>query len=283
MAHCDVGDVRLFYTDEGDRDPPLVLVHGWTCDSQDWIWQFDPLVRHHRVVALDLRGHGRSTTPDGGYEPFTMAADVAALVRSLDLSPAAVIGHSMGALVCSVLAVEHPELVRAVVAVEPAYGLGGEVADTVPSLCAAIGGAGGLDVVAAVLGGMEGPTTPDALRAWHRRRVAGMDQRVVAGCAQGMYIVPGQFGLRPASTEYLRNRTCPTLSIWASAEAAGWERTLMAHPADSCIGWEAAGHWLHQERPDDFNDLVLRWLRDLPPTVEADTQGTLRPGTGDPR
>ncbi len=267
MGHCDLGEVRLFFTEDGSGDPPILLIHGWTCDSHDWSWQFDAFTGSHRVVAVDLRGHGRSSTPSSGYKPATMAADLAGLVRSLGLPPVVAVGHSMGALVASALAVEYPELVRAVVAVDPAYGLAGEVAAAVPALCDAMAVPGGLDVVATVLGGMEGSDTSAALRNWHRRRVLGMDQEVVAACARGMYKDADQFGLRQAASDYLRKRSCPTLAVWVSAEAAQWEQSLMDNPSDKCVNWSGAGHWLHQERPEEFNELVLSWVRVLPDAV----------------
>jgi pimeloyl-ACP methyl ester carboxylesterase len=78
MAFADVGDVRLFFTDDGDGDRPILFVHGFSCDSHDWTWQFPHFVDGHRVIAVDLRGHGRSSVPDQGYEPRQFAADIAA-------------------------------------------------------------------------------------------------------------------------------------------------------------------------------------------------------------
>ena len=48
MAYADVNGVRLFYTDDGADGPPLLLVHGWACDSHDWSWQIDAFAEQHR-------------------------------------------------------------------------------------------------------------------------------------------------------------------------------------------------------------------------------------------
>ena len=66
MAFADMGDVQLFLTDEGTGGPPMLFVHGYTCDSHDWSWQLPHFVAKHRVIVVDLRGHGRSSTPEGG-------------------------------------------------------------------------------------------------------------------------------------------------------------------------------------------------------------------------
>ena len=60
MPFARIGEVDLFYTDEGAGGPPILFVHGFSCDSHDWMWQLPHFMRSHRVIALDLRGHGRA-------------------------------------------------------------------------------------------------------------------------------------------------------------------------------------------------------------------------------
>ena len=47
------------------------------------------------------------------------------------------------------------------------------------------------------------------------------------------------------------------------AATAAWERAQFKHPASRAVGWEGTGHWLHQERPAEFNSLLLSWLAGL--------------------
>jgi pimeloyl-ACP methyl ester carboxylesterase len=111
----------MFFTDEGAGDPPLLFVHGYSCDSHDWSWQLPHFTQEHRVLAVDLRGHGRSSAPPNGYAAEQLASDVAALLESLDVPPVVAVGHSLGGAVVSALAVEYPALVAALVCVDPAY------------------------------------------------------------------------------------------------------------------------------------------------------------------
>jgi pimeloyl-ACP methyl ester carboxylesterase len=69
MPFADVPGARLFFTDEGNADgPPLLFIHGVLCDSHDSMWQLDAFSAAHRVIAVDLRGHGLSS-PGGPYRP----------------------------------------------------------------------------------------------------------------------------------------------------------------------------------------------------------------------
>ena len=103
---------------KGQGSPPLVFVHGFSGAGEHWQPQFDHFARTHRVVSLDLRGHG--ATPRG-TEPLsieTLAADVAALLDELDLSGAVLAGHSMGCRVVLEARRHAPDRVAAMVLVD---------------------------------------------------------------------------------------------------------------------------------------------------------------------
>src|SRR5207302_6478311 len=77
--------------------------------------------RSHRMIALDFRGHGRSSAPEDGYEVRALTADVAGLVDDLGCTDTIAVGHSLGGAIVCALAVDRPDLVRAVVAVDPGH------------------------------------------------------------------------------------------------------------------------------------------------------------------
>ncbi|MPQ96484.1 alpha/beta fold hydrolase [Modestobacter sp. I12A-02628] len=281
MSVVDLGEVQLFVTDTGPLSgvgaPPVLLVHGWTCDSHDWSDQLDSLATRHRVIAPDLRGHGRSSTPAAGYTAQHHAADLVALLDRLDVGPVVVIGHSLGAVVAAALAVEHPERVLATVVVEPAYGQPPPALEWLVGVADQFGTQDG-NALAADLQAATEPTAPARQRAWHRRRTLGMAPALLARTFRDMYVVPEQVSGQPATDRYLAGRRCPTLAFHRLPDMADWERGVLTHPASRAVSWEGSGHWLHQERPVEFNRLVLDWLADLPvaghPADRPALQGT---------
>ena len=90
--------VSIFYKDWGPKDgQPIMFHHGWPLSADDWDNQMlFFLGKGFRVIAHDRRGHGRSDQTDTGNDMDTYAADVAALVRALDLRNVVHIGHSTG-------------------------------------------------------------------------------------------------------------------------------------------------------------------------------------------
>jgi pimeloyl-ACP methyl ester carboxylesterase len=112
--------VSLFYDEAGSGMPPVVLVHGWCCDHTFMAPQFAHFRRGHRVVAVDLRGHGQSDRPQQAYTIPTFADDLAWLCRELTIERPVVIGHSMGGAIALELAAQRPEVPSAIVLLDTA-------------------------------------------------------------------------------------------------------------------------------------------------------------------
>ncbi len=91
-------DVKLFYSEAG-QGTPVVLLHGFPLTGDIWYQQQQGLSDGYRVITPDLRGHGRSPAPPGVYEMDLLAGDVLALLDTLLIKQAVIMGHSMGGYV----------------------------------------------------------------------------------------------------------------------------------------------------------------------------------------
>jgi pimeloyl-ACP methyl ester carboxylesterase len=257
MAFFDSGPVRLFYTDDGKGEPTMVFVHGFACDSHDWSWQLPHFREKHRSIAVDLRGHGRSSAPASGYSVVDFAEDLAGLLDHLSAAPVIALGHSMGASVVSALAIEHPELVTALVCVDPAYLIPDEIGPLTRELLDAVRSGDPVLVVQQIFAGLESPALPAAIHTWHRRRAAGTPAHVLRQTLESQL---GNATLYSQSVDYLSRRSCPVLAFYGDPGRGNVEQLLFNDDRSHAVTWEGAGHWLHLERPTEFNALVESWI-----------------------
>jgi pimeloyl-ACP methyl ester carboxylesterase len=119
------GDLQI--VDTGPRDgQPVVLLHCYTCAIDWWDGVIPRLERTHRVIAIDLLGHGGSEKPGSGYSISDQAQLVSQVLGQLRVRDATVVGHSLGGAVATALAEQAPDLVGAVgiIDTEPDTGYG---------------------------------------------------------------------------------------------------------------------------------------------------------------
>src|SRR5580658_7145494 len=96
VAKENSGNIDLYYEDHGSGKP-VVLIHGYPLSGASWEKQTAALLAAgHRVITYDRRGFGKSSQPTLGYDYDTFAADLHALVTTLDLRDCALVGFSMG-------------------------------------------------------------------------------------------------------------------------------------------------------------------------------------------
>ena len=126
MPIAPLPDVRLNYLQFAKHNsnyqqlspkskPDLILVHGLATSLAFWYHLAERFTNSHRVTLFDLRGHGRSSMPDGGYTPAHMAADLQALMEYLEIETADLVGHSFGGAVSLHFALNYPQKVNRLV------------------------------------------------------------------------------------------------------------------------------------------------------------------------
>ncbi len=110
--------VPLAFDVRGAGEPTLVFIHGWACDRGYWREQLDVFARDHRVVSLDLAGHGESGATRSTWSLDGLASDLVAVVEALDLRRVVLVGHSMGGSVALLAAPRLRERLLGIVGVD---------------------------------------------------------------------------------------------------------------------------------------------------------------------
>ncbi|WP_432184067.1 alpha/beta fold hydrolase [Streptomyces tendae] len=266
-------DLRFFTSSDGDlayRDTGsgdlVVLLHSGFVDHRLYDAQIPALVADHRVIAPDVRGHGFSAN---ATERFRWADDLAGLLRHLDAGPAVLVGLSMGGGIATDTVLEHPELVRAVVAcgaatsdfeyTDPWYrGIQAEYARTLA--------AGDLDGwLAAFLRVVPGPARmADDIDPGILRRLGEMALHTMSKHS------PGEPDLRTPMTDTwarVPEIDVPVLAVNGSLEpddlTCAAERLVRTVRDGRSVTVEGAGHYTNLERPEEFNKILLDFLRTL--------------------
>jgi pimeloyl-ACP methyl ester carboxylesterase len=118
-----VNGVDLSYLDQG-TGVPVVFVHGAFSDLRFWEPQRLAMAQQYRFIAYTYRYHGTAPWPDAGqdYSATTHAADLAAFIRELHAGPVHLVAISYGGLLATLVASEHPELLRSLTLAEPGIG-----------------------------------------------------------------------------------------------------------------------------------------------------------------
>jgi pimeloyl-ACP methyl ester carboxylesterase len=116
VSYADVNGISLYYEEHGSGQP-LILLHGGYGTGEMFAAILPLLASGHRVITVDLQGHGRTADVDRPLRFQTMGDDIAALIRHLGLAQADVMGYSLGAGTALRTAIQHPALVRRLVIV----------------------------------------------------------------------------------------------------------------------------------------------------------------------
>ncbi len=243
--------IPIAYEIRGEGSPTIVFIHGWSCDRGYWREQIGAFAPEHRVVAVDLAGHGAS---GAGRQDCTMAAfgaDVAAVLAAEDIDDAILVGHSMGGPVAVEAALAAPDRVRGIVGVDNFQAFAQEVPQ---------------EQVDAFVGALTANFVP-VVGSWVRMMFpAGADSELVARVAADMAAGDPQVGLS-AIRHTLRwmggggADRVRQLRVNITTISSDMQETAVAANRQLVPGFEAriipgTGHFLMLERPEEFNRLL---------------------------
>ncbi|MBU0741230.1 alpha/beta hydrolase [bacterium] len=247
--------VPIRFDVHGHGEPTLVLVHGWSCDRSYWHAQVDEFAQTHRVVTIDLGGHGESGRARKDWTVAAYAADVAAVVSVLELEGAVLAGHSMSGPVIVEAARLLPGKVRGLIGIDTLHDMTREYS---------------AEQIAGFVGGMseDFPARTDAfVRSMFP---TGADQELVERVAGDMSAAPPEIAL-PTMRHYLSHDLKPALAAIdvpiRCLNADLWPVNLEGNRAlygdFAVVTMVGVGHFLFLESPAEFNGKLAEILRSL--------------------
>jgi pimeloyl-ACP methyl ester carboxylesterase len=245
--------IKLVYEDRGQGGPALVFAHGWTCDRSLFAPQAEHFAPRHRVVSVDLRGHGGSDKPKGPYPIDVYADDLARLIGELGLGKVVAIGHSLGGNVVLQLAAAHPDRVAAIVMIEPApFALPPEFRGAFTAMVAAIE-AGNQAPRRQFAEQLFLPTSDPKLKAAVLELMLAAPSHVASSALKGLLA----FDSLAAAAQ------CKVPALHLAATAPLSPPHLMSQWLPGVVnGWTVgAGHFCHLEAPEQVNAMVEGFLR----------------------
>jgi pimeloyl-ACP methyl ester carboxylesterase len=256
--------VEIRYEAAGSGEPTLVFVHGWSCDRSYWRAQMDHFAASHRVVAVDLGGHGESGLGRKDWTIAGFAGDVRAVVEALGARKVVLVGHSMGGPVILEAAQLMPERVVALVSV-----------DFFNDVDRRFG--------AKEREGFLAPMRADfrkATEAFVRQEMfaARSNPKLVDRIARDMAAAPPAVGvsamdhiLRYDQGAALAAAKVPVRLINADKWPTNLEAARRHKPEVELAVMPAVGHFLMMEAPDEFNRLLARAVSELPADHRQET------------
>ena len=259
--------VQINYAEGPAGGPALLLLHGIGDRWQTWLHLISTLVLRWQVFAMDHRGHGRSGRVKDGYGAAAYASDAAEFLEANACEPAVLAGHSLGARTAVLVAVERPELVRALILEDPPLH---------PVAPGALRGVGSRFVEEsellsrtqsfdALIEGLQRiyPEADEAENRDRARKRSLLDPGVFDAAFGG-----GDRGL-PDMESALRRIQVPTLLIHGDTGLGGivteadarWAATLVRDL--TAVRMEGVGHGIHRGRPVEFARVVTDYLESL--------------------
>lgn len=247
--------VPIHYTVSGDGLPALLFIHGWSCDATYWDGQVATFAPTHRVVTVDLAGHGRSGRDRAAWSMEAFGQDVRAVVEQLGLPRVVLIGHSMGGYVAVAAANALPGRVAAVIGV-----------DTMQDVERVITP----EMLAPLIAGMKADFPTVTKQFVTQMFPAGADSALVAGVAGRMASAPPAIAIPVFQALFAYDLKTGFAGVKAPIREINADRnpTNLAgnrrHAADfDAVILEGVGHFPQLEKPAVFDAALAKVLAEV--------------------
>jgi pimeloyl-ACP methyl ester carboxylesterase len=243
---------RIHYKSYGKGKEALVLVHGWTCNLDNWRDQIPDLANRNRVIALDLPGHGQSDKPEIKYTMDLFANAIDAVMRDAKVERAVLVGHSMGTPVARQFYRKYPQKTLAIIIVDGNLRTFGtkEMREGFVAMFRSPGYKEAGKQMLAQMGKTLSPADQERINTSY----ANTPQHVIVSAMESM---------NEESLYGPDKINVPVLAI--IAKAPFWppdtEQFFRSLASDFELQqWEGVGHFLMMEKPKQFNDAVIAFL-----------------------
>ena len=247
--------VTIYYDDQGEGELSLVFVHGWNCDRSYWNAQREFFAKSHRVVTVDLAGHGDSDPDRADWTMTAFGEDVAAVVTALDLHNVVLIGHSMGGKVVVEAANQLKSRVVAVVGADTFHNGGRETPRSRRE-----------EVLEELAGDYAGYMQKIVARMFVEQSDPAIKDFVMADMASAPY--PVAIGARKASGSYDATPTIVSLDVPLILISSDYLPTDIAHLEANARAFRyremsGVGHFVMLEDPESFNAHLAAALAEI--------------------
>jgi pimeloyl-ACP methyl ester carboxylesterase len=243
---------RICYESAGSGSPALVFAHGWTCNRHFWDPQVTHFAANHRVVALDLGGHGDSEMKREDYTYGSFSQDLCTILEHLDLTDCVLVGHSMGGAVALEAARLAPARIASVVMVDTfVFDYGRFTEDQVDAFIETFDA----DFPGAILNLVRDTCKPESDPAW------------IADVAKEMSKTPKHVGLS-ALKALLTWDPDPAFAdvkvgpiYWLDSDMINEDARKRYGAMVNEVVMAGTGHFLQMEDPERFNRLLADLLK----------------------
>jgi pimeloyl-ACP methyl ester carboxylesterase len=245
--------VKLHYDEAGRGDPALVFVHGWCCDRSYFAPQFEHFAATHRVISLDLRGHGKSDQPVDGYTIAGFADDIAWMCGELELTAPVIAGHSMGGAIALSLAARYPSVARAIIMLDGAGFFPDALHTQLPALTAMIAAPDGPEVMKPFLDAAMFIASDDP----------GRKERIIAAMTATPHrIMVAEWESLGEHDSPADARACTVPAMYVAASNGVGDMAVLRACIPTLVYAQtaAAGHFHQLEVPDQVNAMIERFL-----------------------
>ncbi len=255
-----VNGVKINYVEQGSGDEVIIFVHGYASANGFWKDVLELLPTEYHVYALDLRGHGQSERP-GSYQLTEFVEDIYAFSQELGIEKFLYVGQSMGGKIGMKFALEHPEVLNALVLVSPAAAFAFPP-DQVPEI---------REGTSAML------ATPESIRGYVEWEINGrpVSEERINDAVNDMSSTDPAAKEKIADwlfstdlTPQLGDVRAPTLIVTGAQDKTAPLDMVVRPTVDAIKGsrfevFEDNGHFLPLENPQELVDLLTSFIKDV--------------------